>query len=605
MRNLDWIVLVTSLVSIVAYGLYRSRGSNTVDRYLLAGRTMPWYAMALSIMATQASAITFISTTGQSYVDGMRFVQFYFGLPIAMVIISATAVPLFHRAKVYTAYEYLEKRFDGKTRTLASIIFLCQRGLSAGLTIYAPALVLSVILGWPERNTTFLMGVTVVTYTVLGGIKAVTWSDVQQMCIIFLGLLVSLITVFVLLPKTVSFGDAVFLAGAAGRLNAVTTNFSWNDRFNIWSGLLGGTFLFLSYFGCDQSQVQRYLTGKSIAQSRLGLLFNAVAKIPMQFFILFIGAMVFVFYLFVQPPLLFQHTELARIAGRSDYSAIAESYQRGFDERRRATLAMVDAHHKGDTAAVESEIAQYRASQKQIDRARTQAAHMVTSSGGEKDFSDTNYIFLSFVTKYLPAGIVGLVIGVIFAATMSASSGEINSLATVTVVDIYRRIRPGASDHHYVAASRLATLFWGAYAVIFAGWGKHLGSLIVAVNVVGSLFYGSLLGCFVLAFGFRRVGGTATFVGMLAGEVAIFWAFLFTGISWLWYNVIGCVVVVGTALAITYLAPALPQNPPENVHQNQDEQADSNGLHITLDVLFDCLPAIPQKISQAEKSAHP
>ena len=556
MKTLDWIVLVTSLVSIVAYGLYRSRGSNTVDRYLLAGRTMPWYAMALSIMATQASAITFISTTGQSYVDGMRFVQFYFGLPIAMVIISATAVPLFHRAKVYTAYEFLEKRFDGKTRTLASIIFLCQRGLSAGLTIYAPALVLSVILGWPERHTTFLMGVTVVTYTVLGGIKAVTWSDVQQMCIIFLGLLVSLITVIVLLPKTVSFGDAVFLAGAAGRLNAVTTNFDWNDRFNIWSGLLGGTFLFLSYFGCDQSQVQRYLTGKSIAQSRLGLLFNAVAKVPMQFFILFIGAMVFVFYLFIQPPLLFQHTELARIAGRGDYPAIAESYRRGVDDRRQATLALVDAHHKGDTAAVEREIAQYHAAQKQIDQARTEAAHMVTSSGGEKDFSDTNYIFLSFVTKYLPAGIVGLVIAVIFAATMSASSGEINSLATVTVVDIYRRIRPGASDHHYVAASRLATLFWGAYAVLFAGWGKHLGSLIVAVNVVGSLFYGSLLGCFVLAFGFRRVGGTATFVGMLAGEVAIFWAFLFTGISWLWYNVIGCMVVVGTALAITYLAPA-------------------------------------------------
>jgi SSS family transporter len=555
MKTLDWIVLVTSLVSIVAYGLYRSRGSNTVDRYLLADRAMPWYAMALSIMATQASAITFISTTGQSYVDGMRFVQFYFGLPIAMIIISATAVPLFHRAKVYTAYEYLEKRFDGKTRTLASIIFLCQRGLSAGLTIYAPALVLSVILGWPERNTTFLMGVTVVTYTVLGGIKAVTWSDVQQMCIIFLGLLVSLITVIVLLPKTVSFGDAVFLAGAAGRLNAVTTNFNWNDRFNIWSGLLGGTFLFLSYFGCDQSQVQRYLTGKSIAQSRLSLLFNAVAKIPMQFFILFIGAMVFVFYLFVQPPLLFQHTELARIQGRGDYAAVAESYQRGFDERRQATLALVDAHHQGDAAAAEREIAQYHAAQKQIDRARTEAALMVSASGGEKDFSDTNYIFLSFVTKYLPAGIVGLVIAVIFAATMSASSGEINSLATVTVVDIYRRIRPRAGDHHYVVASRLATLFWGAYAVVFAGWGKHLGSLIVAVNVVGSLFYGSLLGCFVLAFGFRRVRGTATFVGMLAGEAAIFWAFLFTGISWLWYNVIGCLVVVGTALAITYLAP--------------------------------------------------
>jgi Na+/proline symporter len=557
MRPLDWTVLVTSLVSIVAYGLYRSRGSDTVDRYLLASRSMPWYAMALSIMATQASAITFISTTGQSYVDGMRFVQFYFGLPIAMVIICATAVPLFYRAKVYTAYEYLEKRFDGKTRALASLIFLCQRGLSAGLTIYAPALVLSVILGWPEHLTTFLMGATVITYTVLGGIKAVTWSDVQQMCIIFLGLLVSLITVIVLLPKTVSFGDAVFLAGAAGRLNAVTTTFDWNDRFNIWSGLFGGTFLFLSYFGCDQSQVQRYLTGSSITQSRLGLLFNAMAKIPMQFFILFIGAMVFVFYLFVQPPLLFQHTELARIEARGDFQPVAESYQQAYEQRRQATLALVDAHHQGDTAAEQRQIAQYRASQKRIDDARTAAARLVERSGGEKGFSDTNYIFLSFVTRYLPAGIVGLVIAVIFAATMSASSGEINSLATVTIVDLYRRhIRRGASDHHYLVASRCATLFWGVYAVVFAGWGKRLGPLIVAVNVVGSLFYGSLLGCFVLAFGFRRVRGTATFVGMLAGEAAIFWAFLFTNISWLWYNVLGCAVVVGTALAITYLGPA-------------------------------------------------
>lgn len=561
MRNLDWVVLVTSLVSIVAYGLYRSRGSNTVDRYLLAGRSMPWYAMALSIMATQASAITFISTTGQSYVDGMRFVQFYFGLPIAMVVISATAVPLFHHAKVYTAYEYLEKRFDGKTRTLAGLIFLAQRGLSAGLTIYAPALVLSVILGWPERNTTFLMGVTVVSYTVLGGIKAVTWSDVQQMCIIFLGLLVSLITVIVLLPKTVSFGDAVFLAGAAGRLNAVTTNFNWNDRFNVWSGLFGGTFLFLSYFGCDQSQVQRYLTGRSVAESRLSLLFNAVAKIPMQFFILFIGAMVFVFYLFIQPPVLFQRTELSRIAARSEFPAVEQKYQQAFDQRKRATLALVDAHHHGDVTGVNREIGQYQSAQKRMDQARAEASQLVSRSGGEKDFSDTNYIFLSFVTKYLPAGIVGLVIAVIFAATMSASSGEINSLATVTVVDLYRRIRPSASDHHYVMASRLATLFWGAYAVLFAGWGKHLGSLIVAVNVVGSLFYGSLLGCFVLAFGFRRVGGTATFFGMLAGEAAIFWAFFFTNVSWLWYNVLGCAVVVATALVITYLSPAAPAQP--------------------------------------------
>ena len=324
MRPLDWIVLVGSLVSIIAYGLYRSRGSNTVDRYLLAGKSMPWYAMALSIMATQASAITFISTTGQSYVDGMRFVQFYFGLPLAMIVISAVVVPVFHHSKVYTAYEYLEKRFDSKTRALGSLVFLAQRGLSAGLTIYAPALVLSVIMGWPEWITTIGVGVTVVTYTMLGGIKAVTWSDVQQMCIIFVGLVISLVTVFVLLPPSVRFSDAVFLAGAAGRLNAVTTNFDWNDRFNIWSGLFGGTFLFLSYFGCDQSQVQRYLTGKSIAQSRLSLLFNAVAKIPMQFFILFIGAMVFVFYLFVEPPVLFQQAELARITKTAEFPALAE-----------------------------------------------------------------------------------------------------------------------------------------------------------------------------------------------------------------------------------------------------------------------------------------
>ena len=556
MRPLDWVVLFAALISIVAYGLYRSRGSNTVDRYLLAGKSMPWYAMALSIMATQASAITFISTTGQSYVDGMRFVQAYFGLPIAMVIICATVVPAFHRAKVYTAYEFLENRFDSKTRALAGIIFLCQRGLSAGLTIYAPAIVLSIILGWPEHLTTFLMGATVVTYTVIGGIKAVTWSDVQQMCVIFLGLLIALLTVIVLLPSSVSFPDAVYLAGAAGRLNAVTTNFDWNDRFNIWSGLLGGTFLFLSYFGCDQSQVQRYLTGKSIAESRLGLLFNAVAKIPMQFFILFIGAMVYVFYLFVQPPVLFQNHELARIESRADYAPVQRDYLRAFERRRNAANGLVEAHHNHDASAESRSVTEYRAAQKDMDAVRTRASKLVELAGGEKGFSDTNYIFLSFVTRYLPVGVVGLVIAVIFAATMSASSGEINSLATVTVVDIYQRyINRRGSDHHYLMASRLATLFWGIYAVAFAGWGKKLGSLIVAVNVVGSLFYGSLLGCFVLAFGFRRVGGTATFTGMLAGEAVVFWAFYDGRISYLWYNAIGCVVVVAVGLLITYLSP--------------------------------------------------
>jgi Na+/proline symporter len=558
MRPLDWIVLVSTLVSIIAYGLYRSRGSNTVDRYLLAGKTMPWYAMGLSIMATQASAITFLSTTGQSYVDGMRFVQFYFGLPLAMIVISSRVVPVFHHAKVYTAYEYLEKRFDSKTRALASIIFLCQRGFSAGLTIYAPAIVLSMILGWPERATTSMMGTLVVSYTVLGGIKAVTWSDVQQMCVIFLGLIIALITVFALLPHSVSIGDAVFLAGAAGRLNAVTTHFDWADRFNIWSGLLGGTFLFLSYFGCDQSQVQRYLTGRSVAQSRLSLLFNAVAKIPMQFFILFIGAMVFVFYVFTPPPLLFRHIELARIQPAAAFQPIQADYNRAIESRRTAALALAQAHREGNSADVPADLAAYRAAQREMDDARSRAARLVEQKGGgEKGFSDTNYIFLTFVTTYLPTGVVGLVIAVIFAATMSASSGEINSLATVSVVDIYKRhIRRDASDHHYLMASRWCTLFWGIYAVVFAGVVGRLGSLIEAVNRVGSLFYGTLLGCFVLALGIRRVGGTATFVGMLTGEASILATAYFTNVSWLWYNVIGSAVVVGTALVVTGISPS-------------------------------------------------
>ena len=557
MRPLDWIILLSTLLSIIAYGLYRSRGSNTVDRYLLAGKTMPWYAMGLSIMATQASAITFLSTTGQSYVDGMRFVQFYFGLPLAMIVISAYVVPVFHHAKIYTAYEYLEKRFDPKTRALASVIFLCQRGLSAGLTIYAPAIVLSMILGWPERATTSMMGAVVVTYTVLGGIKAVTWSDVQQMCVIFLGLVVALVTVFVLLPHSVSIGDAVYLAGAAGRLNAVTTHFDWADRFNIWSGLLGGTFLFLSYFGCDQSQVQRYLTGRSVSESRLSLLFNAVAKIPMQFFILFIGAMVFVFYLFTPAPLLFRHIELSRIQSNAAFPSIQAEYDQALAHRRAAALALAQAHHNGTPASAAADLAAYRAAQREMDDARTRASRLVEQNGGEKGFNDTNYIFLTFVTTYLPTGIVGLVIAVIFAATMSASSGEINSLATVSVVDIYKRhIRRGASDHHYLAASRWCTLFWGIYAVAFAGVAGRLGSLIEAVNRVGSLFYGTLLGCFVLALGFRRVGGTATFVGMLAGEAAILSTSYFTNVSWLWYNVIGSAVVVIVGLLLTALRPA-------------------------------------------------
>jgi SSS family solute:Na+ symporter len=546
-RPLDWLVMFAWLAFIVSYGLYRGRGSSTVNKFLLAGKSMPWYAMGLSIMATQASAITFISTTGQSYTDGMRFVQFYFGLPLAMVILCATAVPIFARAKVFTAYEYLEQRFDAKTRALVSAIFLIQRGLAAGLSLYAPSVVLSIVLGWPDRLTAVIMGALIVTYTSVGGIKAVTWADVPQMMLILCGLIIALAMAIHLLPAGVSFRDAVSLAGAAGRLQAVTFHFDWNDRYNVWSGLIGGMFLALAYFGCDQSQVQRYLTGKSVEQSRLSLIFNAVAKIPMQFFILFIGAMVFVFFIFERPPVLFQPVELSNLRGDARLAPVEQRYNQAFARRKQAAEQYLSADRAGDKPARAASIGQFQNAERELNDAHSAGEKLVS-----KDFHDTNYIFLSFVTRYLPAGLVGLIIAVIFSAAMSSTSGEINSLATVAVIDIYRRhIRRRATDHHYLLASRVATVFWGVYAVAFAQYGRNFGALIEAVNVVGSLFYGGLLGVFVLAFFFKSVGPNGAFFGVLAGEAAIFAANLFTHISFLWYNVIGCVTVVVTALLVS------------------------------------------------------
>ena len=401
MRPLDWLVMFAWLAFIVSYGLYRGRGSSTVNKFLLAGKTMPWYAMGLSIMATQASAITFISTTGQSYTDGMRFVQFYFGLPLAMVILCATAVPIFARAKVYTAYEYLEQRFDAKTRALVSAIFLIQRGLAAGLSLYAPSVVLSIVLGWPDRLTAVIMGVLIVTYTAVGGIKAVTWADVPQMMLILCGLVIALVMAVHLLPGGVSFRDAVSLAGATGRLQAVTFHFDWNDRYNVWSGLIGGMFLALAYFGCDQSQVQRYLTGKSVEQSRLSLIFNALAKIPMQFFILFIGAMVFVFFIFERPPLLFQPVELNHLRADARLAPIEQRYNQAFALRKQAAEQYLSADRSGDKPARSQSIRQFQNAEHELNDAHAAGEKLVG-----KDFHDTNYIFLSFVTRYLPAGLV-------------------------------------------------------------------------------------------------------------------------------------------------------------------------------------------------------
>lgn len=533
--------MIVTVVAVVAYGLWRSRGADTTDKYLRAGRTMPWYAMALSIMATQASAITFISTTGQGYVDGMRFVQFYFGLPLAMIILSFTAVPLFHRANVYTAYEYLEKRFDGRTRTLVSIIFLIQRGLAVGLALSAPAIVLTVILGWPDEYTTLIMGVIVVIYTAFGGVQAVTWTDFQQMIIMMLGLAAALFMAVYLLPDGVGLFGALTVAGASGKLNAVTTNFSWDDRYNIWSGLFGGTFLALSYFGCDQSQVQRYLTGASITQSRLSLLFNAIAKVPMQFLILLTGALVFAFFTFVQPPLLFQPADLTALSSNAEYPALQKRYDAAFEQRHAAADRLV----RGEPAREELQSAQ-----REMESVRTRASQI---TGG----NDTNYVFLHFVIHYLPVGLVGLIMAAILSAAMSTISGEINSLATVSVIDIYKRlIRPVAEDGHYLWASRAFTVFWGIYAVITAQFAKNLGSLVEAVNMLGSLFYGGILGVFALAMYFPRVGANGAFIGVLAGEAVIF-ALHFTGIaSFLWYNVAGCLVVILTGLIVSVFSPA-------------------------------------------------
>jgi SSS family solute:Na+ symporter len=545
MNPLDWVVLLGWLVLLVSFGLWRARGSNSVNQFLLAGKTMPWYAMGLSIMATQAGAITFISTPGQSYVDGMRFVQFYFGLPLAMVILSATAVPIFHRAKVYTAYEYLEHRFDAKTRALVTVVFLLQRGLGAGLALAAPAIVLSVILKWPFTTTTLLMGGIIVLFTTLGGIKAITWADVPQMLVIFAALVLALCVAIRLLPADVSFRDAARLAGAAGKLTAVDLHFDWSDRFNLWSGLIGGMSLALAYFGTDQSQVQRYLTGRSIGQSRLSLLFNAIFKVPMQFFILFIGAMVFAFFVFERPPLVFQPEQMKRLEAMQPYPDLESNYRQAFDQRQQAARRILTA--RGDESR-SAAITEFRGAQAQMDSLHSAALKLT------KD-DDTNYVFLSFVTRYLPHGIIGLVLAVIFTAAMSSISGEINSLATVSVIDVYRRHwRPHLSDRHYLMASRVATAFWGCFAMAFATFASGFGALIVAVNQVGSLFYGPMLGVFALAFFMKRVGSHAAFCGVVAGQAAVFAAAWFTPIAFLWYNVIGPVVVIAVALGISRLA---------------------------------------------------
>jgi SSS family transporter len=552
-RLADWLVFAVTLGYVALYGLWRARGTNTVRTFVLAGRHVPWYAVGLSIMATQASAVTFISTTGQAYVDGMRFVQFYFGLPIAMAILAYTAVPLFRAANVYTAYEYLERRFDSRVRALISGIFLLQRGLAVGVTLYAPAVVLTVILGWPDWLTTMIMGGLAISYTTSGGAKAIAWSDFQQMLVMTLGLAAAAVSAVLLLPDHVSLGGAWHLASAAGRLNVVTTAFNWNDRYNLWSGLIGGAFLALAYFGTDQSQVQRYLSAESVRDGRRGLFLNAVAKIPMQLCILFIGVLVFVFYVFTPPPMLFQPQDQARLEAADlgpRYAALKQRYDAALTAREQAADRLVATP---DASASAGPAEAFLEANRSLEAVRRDAAGLAKSSGGT-GASDTNYIFLTFVTQHLPAGLVGLILAVVFGATMTSLSAEMSALATVTVVDIYQRhVNRNASDRQYLTASRLATVFWGLYAIVCAQFIKGMGSLVEAVNVLGSLFYGGMLGVFVLAFFFPRVNARGALYGVLVGQLVIFACWKYTGLAFLWYNVLGCVVVVLTGLALSLM----------------------------------------------------
>ena len=524
MHTLDWLVVAAYLIWIVYDGLKRTKASDQVEGYFLANRSLPWWAVGLSVMATQLSAITLVGTTGRGYAEGLSVVQLYLGLPLAMVILSVTVVPFFYRARVYTAYEYLERRFDSRTRTLASFLFLVSRSLSCGVIIAAPAVILSIVLGWNLTLTILGIGLPTVLYTMVGGVQAVTWTDVKQMGVIVAGVVAAVVILLLQLPDHVSLGDALRVAGTTGRMQAL--DFSWdpNKTYTFWSGLIGGLFLMLSYFGCDQSQVQRYLTAKSIREGRQSLLMSAYFKIPLQFFIPLIGVLIFVFYVFHPPPLLFNrvYEDRVRASGRgAEFAALEREFTAAFEARREAAERLAAARRAGDETTTSAAEMAFREREARIVEVRSQAAELVRDVTNDRQFGDVNYVFPTFVTDHMPIGLVGLIIAAIFAAAMSSIAAELNSLSTATVIDFYRRLwRTEASDAHYLTVSKLVTGFWGIVACVVAIYATRLGPLIDVVNQFGSFFYGSLLGVFVLAIGVRRATARGAFWGLLAGMAA-------------------------------------------------------------------------------------
>jgi Na+/proline symporter len=547
MSSIDWIVLSTTILFIVVYGIYKSRGSKNIDGYLLGDRSLPWYNVGLSVMATQASAITFLSAPGLAYTDGMRFVQFYFGLPIAMIILCITFVPIYHKLKVYTAYEFLEQRFDLKTRALTAFLFLIQRGLSTGITIYAPSIILSTILNINTTYTTLFIGSVVVLYTVYGGTKAVSYTQMLQMSIIFSGLFLAGFMVVSLLPQNVGFVKALDIAGKMDKMNVIDWKFDLNNKYTVWTGIIGGLFLQLSYFGTDQSQVGRYLTGSSVGQSRMGLLMNGMLKIPMQFLILLIGILVFAFYQYQKPPVFFNQYEVNKVensAFKAEFKEREQDFNLAFADKKTKVIALESAlSNKQNVAEASAAVKQANLT---LQEKRADALAVMKKNDSDADLDDTNYIFLSFVTQYLPKGLIGLLIAIVCMASMGSTASALNSLASTTSVDIYKRlINKTGSDLKYLNISKITTFFWGVISIAMALFASKLGNLLEAVNILGSLFYGTILGIFLVAFYFKKIGGKAVFIAALITEVFVFTAYYHEWMAYLWLNLFGCVLVIG------------------------------------------------------------
>lgn len=554
MSPIDWSILISTLAAIVIYGVYKTYGAKNMDGYLLGDQQAKWWTVGLSVMATQASAITFLSTPGQAYHSGMGFVQFYFGLPIAMVIICVSFIPIYHKLKVYTAYEFLEGRFDLKTRSLTAILFLVQRGLGAGITIFAPAIILSTILKWNLNATILVIGFLVIIYTVLGGTRAVNVTQKQQMTIIMIGMFIAFFTILNLLPQDITFSNALQIAGAGDKLNILDFSFDLENKYTVWTGLTGGVFLMLSYFGTDQSQVARYLSGKSVRESRLGLIFNGLVKVPMQFFILLVGVMVFVFYQFNKAPIFFNSVGVEKVMQseyKEDFEQILNDYDVNYEEKSKLQLAYADAINDDkniEAKELSSAIKKLHSEELELRNASKQIISKVDST---IETNDKDYVFIHFILTQLPRGLIGLLLAVILSAAMSSCASELNALGSTTSVDIYRRsLVRGRDEKHYVKASKWLTLLWGLIAIAFATWGTLFENLIQLVNIIGSLFYGTILGVFIVAFYLKWIKGNAVFISAILSEIIVIFIYSMDMIPYLWLNLVGCVLVVIFAILL-------------------------------------------------------